>query len=519
MQYLINGFDSMIASGGWFYLMGGVIAGIIIGSLPGLTGTMGMTLLLPFTYSLDPSVGLSLLIGIFAGAIYGGSISAILLRTPGTPAAGATLLDGYPMAKKGEAGRALATATIASALGGLIGALILTFLAPQIAKIALKFGAPEYIWLAVYGLTMISFVSGKSLVKGYICGLVGLLLATMGIDPISGSMRFTFNQMNLLNGISLQAVLIGLFAISQAISSVEEYDIPQAKQLKISRVGISLKDFITIIPHVIKSALIGTFVGAVPGTGTDIAAFLSYGEAKRASKNPEQFGEGAIEGIAAPEAGNNACINGALIPMFTLGIPGEAGTAVLLGGLMVLGLTPGPLLFRDHPETIYAVFAATISSNLFIIVLGLLCARLFAKVLSLPKNMITAIIFVLALTGSFAMRNNVFDVMTTVVAGIAGYYMTKADYPVAPVLLGMILGPTVEQNLSRSLLISGGNYSILFTRPISMLFIVIIVFTIISNVRKGKKSKSNKITEEVAAEVASEIAAEAEELQKSTPDK
>lgn len=504
MAYLLDGFVRMIENGGWIYLMAGVVAGVVIGSLPGLTGTMGMTLLLPFTYSLPSDVGLSLLIGIFAGAIYGGSISAILLRTPGTPAAGATLIDGYPMAKRGEAGRALATSTIASAVGGLIGALILTFLAPTIAKIALKFGAPEYIWLAVYGLTMISFVSGKSLLKGYIAGLVGLLLATIGIDPISGSIRFTFGSMNLLSGVSLQAVLIGLFAMAQALNSVEEYDQPQAKQLKIDRIGISARDFARILPHVVKSAFIGTFVGAVPGTGTDIAAFLSYGEAKRSSKHPEEFGKGAIEGIAAPEAGNNACVNGALIPMFTLGIPGEAGTAVLLGGLMVLGLTPGPLLFRDHPETIYSVFAATITSNLFIVIFGLLCARLFAKVLSLPKNMITVVIFLLALTGSFAMRNNVFDVATTVVAGIAGYFMTKADYPVAPVLLGIILGPTVEQNLSRALLISGGSYTILFTRPISILFIVIIVLTLFSNLRKkgGKKSKNDQIAEEVAAEVA-----------------
>lgn len=505
MSYLLDGFAAMIQNGGWLYLMLGVIAGVVIGSLPGLTGTMGMTLLLPFTYSLAPDVGLSLLIGIFTGAIYGGSISAILLRTPGTPAAGATLIDGYPMAKRGEAGRALATATIASALGGLIGAVTLTFLAPAIAKIALRFGAPEYIWLAVYGLTMISFVSGKSLMKGYIAGLVGLLLATIGIDPISGSMRFTFGSMNLLSGISLQAVLIGLFAMAQALNSVEEYDQPQIKQMKITRIGISIKDFIRILPHIIKSAFIGTFVGAVPGTGTDIAAFLSYGEAKRSSKHQEEFGKGAIEGIAAPEAGNNACVNGALIPMFTLGIPGEAGTAVLLGGLMVLGLTPGPLLFRDSPETIYSVFAATITSNFFIIIFGLLCARLFAKVLSLPKNIITTIIFILALTGSFAMRNNVFDVFTTVGAGIIGYFMTKADYPVAPVLLGIILGPTVEQNLSRTLLISGGSYSILFTRPISILFIVIIVLTVSSNLRKqykNKKSRSDLIAEEIAAEAA-----------------
>lgn len=398
----------------------------------------------------------------------------------------------------------MATSTIASAMGGLIGALILTFLAPTIAKIALHFGSPEYIWLAVYGLTMISFVSGKSLIKGYIAGIIGLLLATIGIDPISGTMRFTFGSLNLLSGVSLQAMLIGLFAIAQALSSVEEYNLPQAKQMKIDKIGISRGDFLRILPHVIKSALIGTFVGAVPGTGTDIAAFLSYGEAKRSSKNAGEFGEGAIEGIAAPESGNNACVNGALIPMFTLGIPGEAGTAVLLGGLMVLGLTPGPLLFRDTPEVIYSVFAATITSNLFIVVFGLLCARLFAKVLSLPKNLITVIIFSLALTGSYAMRNNVFDVLTTVAAGIAGYFMTKADYPVAPVLLGIILGPTVEQNLSRALLVSNGSYSILFTRPISMLFIAIITLTMISNLRKQykhKKSKVDAIADEVAAEV------------------
>ena len=493
MQYLLQGFSNMVSHGAILYLMLGVVAGIVIGSLPGLTGTMGMTLLLPFTYSFSPDVGLALLIGVFAGAIYGGSISAILLRTPGTPAAGATLIDGYPMAQKGEAGRALATATIASATGGLIGALILSFLAPAIAMIALKFGAPEYVWLAVYGLTMISFVSGKSLTKGYIAGLIGHLLATIGVDPVSGTLRFTFDSLDLISGISLQSMLIGLFAVAQALSGVEEYNQPQAQQAKIKRIGISGADMLKIFPHVVKSALIGTFVGAVPGTGTDIAAFLSYGEAKRSSKHPERFGNGAIEGIAAPESGNNACVNGALIPMFTLGIPGEAGTAVLLGGMMVLGLTPGPLLFRDDPLVVYSVFASTITSNFFILLLGLFCARIFAKILSLPKNMITAIIFSLALVGAFSMRNNIFDVATAVVAGIVGYFMIKADYPVAPILLGIILGPTVEQNLSRALLISNGNVLVFFTRSISLIFIAIIVLTLVSNFRKKKKNQDEQL--------------------------
>jgi putative tricarboxylic transport membrane protein len=484
---LITGFENLFASGSALMLLVGISFGIVIGSLPGLTATMGIALLLPFTYTVSPEAGLSLLIGIFAGGIYGGSVSAILLRTPGTPAAGATLLDGYPLAQQGEAGKALTVATIASALGGLIGALTLTFLAPQIAKIALLFGPPEYVLLALYGLTMISYVSGKSLIKGYFSGLFGLLIATIGLDPINGFPRFTFGNLNLLNGIALLPVLIGLFAISQALESAENFDEKNPIQVKIRRIGVSFKEFIYILPTIIKSAFIGTFVGAIPGTGTDIAAFLSYGEAKRASKHPEKFGTGVIEGVAAPESGNNGCVNGALIPMFTLGIPGEAATAVVLGGLMVLGLQPGPLLFKDNPQIIYTVFASTITSNLMMLVLGILGARVFAKVLALPKNIVTTLVFVLAIVGSYSMRNNVFDIWTTILFGVLGYFMTKAEFPIPPVLLGMILGPMVESNLGRTLLISEGSYSIFLKRPISLFFIAILLLTIISSIRKSNK--------------------------------
>ncbi len=489
LGYLFDGFFTLFTTMAAPALLGGVILGIIIGVLPGLTATMGIALLIPLTYYVSPSVGLSLLVGIFAGGIYGGSVSAILLKTPGTPAAGATILDGYPMAQNGQAGKAIAIATIASAIGGLIGALILTFLAPQIAKIAVRFGPPEYVLLGVYGLTMISYVAGKSLIKGLFAGCIGLLISTVGIDPITSVPRFSFGTLNLLTGFELLPILIGIFAMSQALEGVRDSRMKAPEQLKLTKIGISLKEFFRILPHIVKSAFIGTFVGAVPGTGTDIAAFLSYGEAKRSSKHPEEFGKGSIEGVAAPEAGNNACVNGAMIPMFTLGIPGEAATAVILGGLMVLGLQPGPLLFVEKPEVIYTVFASTITSNIFMIVLGLTGARFFAKVLSLPKSVIVTFIFIFAVLGAYSMRNSMFDVLVMGIAGLLGYLFSILDYPVPPVLLGVILGPLVESNLGRTLLVSDGNLMIFFKRPISIFFIVIIVATIGQNVYKHLKQK------------------------------
>lgn len=488
-KYLLEGFGLLFTTMAAPALLGGVVLGIIIGVLPGLTATMGIALLIPLTYYVSPDIGLSLLIGIFAGGIYGGSVSAILLKTPGTPAAGATILDGYPLAQSGQAGKAIAIATIASAIGGLIGALVLSFLAPQIAKIAVRFGPSEYVLLGVYGLTMISFVSGTSLIKGLFAGCIGLVISTVGIDPITSVPRFSFGTLNLLTGFELLPILIGIFAMSQAIVGVRDSRETSAPQIKLTKIGISLKEFFRILPHIVKSALIGTFVGAVPGTGTDIAAFLSYGEAKRSSKHPEEFGHGSIEGVAAPEAGNNACVNGAMIPMFTLGIPGEAATAVILGGLMVLGLQPGPLLFIEKPEVIYTVFASTITSNLFMIVLGLLGARIFAKVLSLPKSVIVSFIFIFSVLGSYSMRNSMFDVLIMGIAGLLGYIFSIIDYPVPPVLLGVILGPLVESNLGRTLLVSDGNLLIFFKRPISLFFIIVILATIGSNIFKYLRSK------------------------------
>lgn len=489
ITYLLNGFVLLFSTGTVLALLGGVILGIIIGVLPGLTATMGIALLIPLTYYVSPEAGLSLLVGIFSGGIYGGSVSAILLKTPGTPAAAATILDGYPMTQRGEAGKAITIATIASALGGLLGAMILAFLAPQIAKIAIKFGPPEYVLLGIYGLTMISFVSGNSLIKGLFSGCIGFLISTIGIDPITGFPRFSFGNINLITGFGLLPVLIGLFALSQALEGTETSSKKNSIQAKLTKLGITLKEFLRILPHIIKSAIIGTFVGSIPGTGTDIAAFISYGEAKRASKYPDEFGKGSIEGVAAPEAGNNACVNGAMIPMFTLGIPGEAATAVILGGLMVLGLQPGPLLFTENPQIIYTVFASTITANFIILAVGLLGAGLFAKVLSLPRNVIITLIFVFAVLGAFSMNNNMFDVMVMIGAGLFGFLFSKIDYPIPPILLGIILGPLVESNFGRTLLISHGDLSIFVKRPISIFFIIIILLTLGSAIRRNLKKK------------------------------
>lgn len=492
LMYLFQGFGFLFSTAVVLYLLGGVVLGILIGVIPGLTATMGIALLIPMTFAVDPAAGLSLLIGIFAGGIYGGAITAILINTPGTPAAGATVLDGYPMSQKGQAGKAIALATIATVIGGLIGALILTFLAPQIARIAVLFGPPEYVLLGVYGLTMISFVTGKSLTKGLFTGCIGLLISTIGIDPLTSVPRFTFGQLNLLTGFALLPILIGIFAYAQAINGVKKIREKNVIQTNITKIGISLQEFKRVLPHIIKSGFIGTGVGAVPGTGTDIAAFLSYGEAKRSTKHPEEFGKGALEGVAAPEAGNNACVNGSMIPMFTLGIPGEAATAVILGGLMVMGLQPGPLLFTENPQVIYTVFASTITANIFILILGLYCARYFAKVLYLPKNVILTLIFIFAVLGSYAMRNSLFDVMVTIVAGIIGYIFIVLEYPIPPVLLGVILGPIVESNLGRTMLISQGDLTIFFTRPISLFFIAIILATVGSSIRKAVKEKKKE---------------------------
>ncbi len=460
------------------FIILGVFTGICIGALPGLTATMGVALVLPLTFGLDAIPGILLLIGVYVGAIYGGSISAILLHTPGTPAAAATVFDGYEFSKRGESGRALGISTISSFIGGLVSVVALWQISPQLAKLALRFSAPEFFLLAVFGLSIIASISGNSLAKGVMCGALGISLSFIGIDSITGYPRFTFNNVNLLSGVSFIPVMIGLFAMSQAFTTIESIFTPDEVTQKITRVWPSKSDWKVILKTAPISGVIGTIIGIIPGAGAEIGAFVSYGQAKRTSKHPELFGTGIPEGVAAPEAGNNGVTGGALIPMLTMGVPGDAVAAILIGALTVQGLQPGPLLFTEHTSLVYAIFLGMLVANIAMVVLGLSSLKLFVKVLSVPKAILTPIIFVLCVVGSYAINTNFFDVGIMLFFGIVGYFLQKAEVSVSPAVLGLILGPMAESNFRRALLMSEGSYSIFVSSPIAWIFLILTIITL-----------------------------------------
>ncbi len=496
MQFhlLAEGFLSILQWKALLMVFLGVTGGIMIGSLPGLTATMGVALLVPFTFGLPINEGMAMLLGIFSGAIYGGSISAILIRTPGTPAAAATLLEGYPLALKGDAGRALSISVFSSFIGGFTGALIMTFLSPEISKVALKFGAAEYFALAVFGLSIIISVSGNSVIKGIMVGFFGLLIATIGFDPISGYPRFTYGLMGLYNGPAFIPTLIGLFAFSEVFKGVETIVTHEKVNSKINGFFPKMSDIKVSWKVILKSSIIGTFIGSIPGAGSDIAAFVGYSEAKRTSKYPERFGTGVIEGVAAAESANNACTGGAMIPMLSLGVPGDAVTAILLGAFVIQGLQPGPLLYRDHMDVVYSVFAAMMMANVVMFIMGSIGVRFFAKVISIDRRILLPIIFVLSVVGSYSIRNSMFDVWVALIFGVIGYFLRRYDFPISPILLALILGPMAESNLRRALVIYNGNGFAVLTRPISAVFLILGVLSLVTSVIRQRKysRKHNK---------------------------
>ncbi len=489
-EHLIQGFLTAMSPMVFLYLVLGVVGGVIIGALPGLTATMGVAILLPFTFGMEATTGLIMLVGIYIGAIYGGSISAILLNTPGTPASAATCFDGYALVKRGMATKALSTSTIASVVGGLISCIALITISPILAKFALKFSAPEYFALALFGLTIIASISSDNFLKGIISGVIGLLVATVGMDSITSYPRFIFDRIELLNGFSVIPVLIGLFALSEAFNQIEnlfdEKSIDTSK-IKIDKNYLSLKELKKIFPTMLKSGIIGTFIGSIPGAGADIAAFVCYNEAKRSSKTPEEYGKGSLEGISAPEAGNNGVTGGALVPLLTLGVPGDAVAAVLLGALIMQGLTPGPLLFEQNPEIVYGLFSSMILGNIILLVVGLFGIRFFSKIVEIPKAILIPSIIVLSTVGSFSMNNSMFDVGITFFFGVLGYILSKLKVPNSPIVLAIILGPMIEENFRKSILMYEGSLSFLYTRPITIVFLILTLISIISVFRKDKK--------------------------------
>ncbi|BBK37448.1 C4-dicarboxylate ABC transporter permease [Allostella sp. ATCC 35155] len=466
-------FDLILAGFGpfldWNMLLlvfGSVAAGIVAGAIPGISATMGVALIAPLTFTMPPLAGIMSLVGVYCGAVSGGSISAILLGIPGTPGAVATTLDGYAMARRGEAGLALGVATISSLIGGIISALALMLLSYPIADFALAFGPQEYLALAVFALTAMAALSGGSFLRGMLAGLIGLFLAGIGIDETYGVSRFHFDQTYLMGGISFIPAIIGLFALPETLQGIERIGPVPRRAIQISRILPSARLARRLLPAQLRCGVIGVIVGAVPGTGSDIAAIIGYSQGRNLSRHPERFGTGEPEGVACPEAANNGATGGSLIPLLTLGIPGGAVAAIMLGTFMTHGLQPGPLLMQNNAEIVYQIFAGTMIACIAVGILGLLGARLFARVLAVPEAVLTVAVLVLCVLGAFSMRNDTTDVAIMVIAGLLGYAMVKLDIPRAPLVIGLILGPMVESELSRTLIVTSDDRLNIFT-PIS----------------------------------------------------
>lgn len=478
----------------------GVIGGIIVGALPGLSATVTVSLLIPITFSMEPVAGLALLATIYTAAVYGGSISAILIHTPGTPAGAATAIDGYQMTRNGEGAKALGVATIASAIGGTISAVVLLFLAPPLSRVALAFSAPEYFLIAIFGLTIIGSLAGKSLFKGLAAGALGLMVATVGVDTLTGVPRYTFGSTTLQSGISLIPALIGLFALSQVMILAENRGGDSDSRIVGALQGSVLptfREFKSIFVSIMRSSGIGVFVGMLPGAGGDIGSWVGLNEAKRFSRDKEKFGKGAMEGVAAPEAANNAVTGGALIPLLVLGIPGSSTTAVLLGGILIQGLQPGRELFTTQASITYAVIVGLIFANIIMGIVGLLGARYFVKVASAPQNILAPIIVVLCIVGSYAIANNIVDVWVMVAFGLAGYLLRKTGFPPAPIVLGIILGAIAENGLRQSFTLAQGDVLAYYlSRPISVILIILILLSLFSPILLRKLGARGGNTDE-----------------------
>ncbi len=457
----------------------GTVIGIIFGAMPGLTATMGVAVFLPFTFGMESVTAFAFLLGIYCGGMFGGSITAILIKTPGTAASAATVLDGYTMAQKGRGYRALSVAAISSFIGGIFSCLILILFAPILARFALKFGAPEYFAVGVFGLSIVSSISSKSVLRGCFMACLGLMVGMIGMDPIDGTARFTFGSVNASAGVNLVAALVGLFGLSEVLTKLEVnaagYRVKQNIHVKREKLDLSL--YVKNWWCVLRSAIIGTVVGIIPATGPGIASWLSYNEARRGSKHPEKLGTGVDEGIIASETANNAVTGGALIPLLTLGIPGDPVTAVLMGALLMQGLPTGAALFTQNADVATGIYVMLFIANIFMVLCGLLLINVFVKVLKVPTSVLMPCVMVFTLLGSYCIRGNVFDVKVALVLGVAAYLLEKADYPIPPMLLGLVLGSMIESNFRRSLLLSKGSCMIFLTRPICVVLLAVAVLT------------------------------------------
>lgn len=457
--------------------------GIIVGMLPGLTATMGIALMTTLTFKMAANNAIIILICMYIGAIYGGSRSAILLNIPGTPANAATAVDGYPLAKQGLAGKAIGIATTGSLVGSVIGMLFLATLTPLIGSVALQFKSFEFFWFSIFGIIICgNLTAPKDPLKGWIAGFIGLLVAMIGQDGRWSFPRFAFGNTNLAGGIALIPAMVGAFGFAEVIG-VMRYPRVELARTKMDRVIPRLRDVTKYWKTIIRSGIVGTIVGAIPGVGEDVAAWVSYDLAKRSSKEKDLFGKGSIEGLIAAETGNNACVPGAIIPVLTLAIPGSAPAAVLLGAMLIHGVRPGPLIMIEFPTFIPEVVAMVFLATVAMFILGLSLVRVLTKVLLVPRSKLMPVVFILCMVGSFAIQQRYFDIVVMMVFGILGYFMREMEYPMAPMVLGIVLGDILDKNLRRALVLSNANPMEFLNRPISLVLIVLIVLTILSRLQ------------------------------------
>lgn len=456
------------------------MVGLFFGSIPGLTFSMALALMLPFTFGMEAVPAVALLLGVYVGGMTGGSVSAILLGIPGTPSAAATVFDGHPMAQKGEAGIALGSAVVASTFGGLFSLVVMMLLLEQVAAIAIKFGPAEIFALVLFGLSTICGLAERSLLRGLIAGVLGLMLMIVGLDELDGVARLTFGTVQLQQGVNLLVAMIGLFAVPQVIGAFMDYGrvqplkIPQDVRARLP----SLQQLGERLWLMVRCAGIGTGIGAIPGAGGPIAAFLAYDHARRFDRRPENFGKGELSGVVAPETANNAVTGGAMVPLLSLGIPGDPATAVILGGLLIHGLHPGPMLFRTHLDTIYALYVTIVLAYVVILAVQLGGIRVFVRVLQVPPHLLAVCIIVLCGLGSYAIRNSIFDVYLMGIMGLFGYVLQRLRIPVAPVVLGLVLGETLENQYRTALILSEGSHRIFIESGPALFFYALTALTI-----------------------------------------
>lgn len=473
MDLLIYGFGQVLEPFNLTVILIGVLVGVMVGALPGLSSPMAVALLIPFTLTLDAVPAIAMLAALYCAGTFGGSITAILINAPGAPPAVATAFDGYPMAKRGEAGRALGMAAVASVTGGVFSLIVFLLATPLLAKVALQFRPQEYFALTLFALSMLASISGRSSIRNLIAGAIGILLGTVGVHLVSGVERFTFGIAELTDGIHFVPVLIGLFAMSELLAQSSAANVAYERITSVVIKLPSKADFLKVRWTLLRSSCIGTFIGILPAEGSTVAAIIGYNEAKRFSKDKAEFGKGAIEGIAGPEAANNAATGGAMVPTLALGIPGSATTAVILAALIAHGVRPGPRLLNQTPEFVYVIFAAMLIANLMFFAIGLGGAKVFSRITLVPRTLLWPAVFVFSMVGAYSAASSLADVWIMLIAGFAGFVMQRHGFGAAPLVMGLILGRLVEESLSQAMIIFDNNWLRFFESPICLLFFVL----------------------------------------------